>query len=334
MNRTDIFFALLRAGLWEQDLRLEGGAPSADDWQAILQTAREQAVLGLVYRGMKHLPADQLPPSALRLRLLADADRIERRGSEVAQVREALFARLTAAGLHPLEQKGAEAGKYYALPQWRGSGDIDVFLPEGEFARALSLWPEGRTAPDGSRVFKLDGVTVELHRRYFDLHRHPDSLPEPPSVCAELLMLSAHILKHAIGEGVGCKQLCDMTRALDRTEGLYDKAELREWLRRTGLHRWHRLLCSLLVSDFGLDPARCLEGFTPVDAEPLRRIVLSGGAFGLAGSARRKAVRQGGAARKLQAAGAFLRRLPFSLRIAPRETLATIWELVRGNLNK
>ena len=29
---------------------------------------------------------------------------------------------------------------------------------------------------------------------------------------------------------------------------------------------------------------------------------------------------------------AFLRRLPFSLRIAPRETIATLAELIRGNL--
>ena len=37
--------------------------------------------------------------------------------------------------------------------------------------------------------------------------------------------------------------------------------------------------------------------------------------------------------KKMQAAGAFLKRLPFSLRVAPRETVATIGELVKGNLS-
>lgn len=145
-------------------------------------------------------------------------------------------------------------------------------------------------------------------------------------------MLSAHILKHAIGEGVGCKQLCDVARALDQAEGRYDKAALAGALRACGLQRWHRLLCSLLVSELGLDPAHCLPDFRPCDPAPLRRIVLRGGAFGYADPARLQAARRGPAARKIHAAGAFLRRLPLSLRIAPRETLATVGELVRGNL--
>ena len=82
----------------------------------------------------------------------------------------------------------------------------------------------------------------------------------------------------------------------------------------------------------GLDPERCLPDFTPCNPEPLRRIVLRGGAFGFADPTRRQAAGRGPVARKLHAAGAFLRRLPFSLHYAPRETLATVAELVKGNL--
>lgn len=329
-DRTDIFFALLRAGLWEQDLQLPS-TPSAEDWQAVLQTARQQAVLGLIYRGVAHLPGDRMPPADQRLRLLADVDRIERRGRQMASVQEELLRRFRGAGLHPMVQKGSEVGKYYAYPLLRESGDIDLFFPPEEFNQAKALPPVVRTAPDGAGVFTFRDVTVELHPRYFDLHQ--DHLPEPSSFYAELLLLSSHILKHAIGAGVGCKQLCDMAIALDRTDGQYDKALLEKYLKDAGLLRWHRVLCSLLVSDLGLDPARCLPDFKPCDPAPLRRIVLSGGAFGLYDPAREKAVRKGKAARKLQAAGAFLKRLPFSLRVAPRETLATIGELVKGNLS-
>ena len=331
-DRTDIFFALLRAGLWEQDLRLPS-AFSAEDWQAILQTARQQAVLGLVYRGIAHLSGDQMPPADQRLLLLAEIDRIERRGRRMEEAQQELLRRFRDAGLHPLVQKGSEAGKYYPQPLLRESGDIDLFFAGEEFDRAKALPPGVRTAPDGAGVFTFRDVTVELHPRYFDLHLPEGRLPEVPSVYAELLLLSAHILKHAIGAGVGCKQLCDMAVALDRTDGQYDKALLEKYLQRAGLLRWQRVLCSLLVSDFGLDPARCLPGFEPCDPAPLRRIVLSGGAFGLFDPEREKAVRSGKEARKLQAAGAFLKRLPFSLRVAPRETFATIGELIKGNLS-
>lgn len=332
LTRTDIFFALLRAGLWERDLRLDA-APSPADWQALLQTARQQAVLGLVYRGIAHLPDDQLPPADQRLRLLSDIDRIERRNTQMGDVQEELLRRFREAGLHPMVQKGSEAGKYYARPLLRESGDIDLFFPSDEFDRAKALPPGVRTAPDGAGVFTFRDVTVELHSHYFDLHLPESKLPEVPSVYAELLMLSAHILKHAIGAGVGCKQLCDMALALEKTEGQYDKAQLEAYLKAAGMLRWQRVLCSLLVADLGLDPARCLPGFKACDPAALRRIVLSGGAFGLFDPAREKAVRSGKAVRKMQAASAFLKRLPFSLRTAPRETIATIGELVKGNLS-
>lgn len=331
-NLTDIFFALLRAGLWERDLCLNA-VPTAEDWQALLETARRQAVQGLLYRGVAHLSEDQMPPADLRLQLLAEIDRIERRNKQLEQTQQALLERFRDAGLHPLVQKGTEAGKYYTYPLLRESGDIDLYFPSGEFDQARALPPQVRTAPDGAGVFTFRDVTVEIHPRYFDLHRPNAGLPDVPSLYAELLMLSAHILKHAIGAGVGCKQLCDLALALARTDGKYDKEQLRAYLKRAGLLRWQRVLCSLLVADLGLDPACCLPDFTPGDPTPLRRIVLSGGTFGLYDPARARAVSSGKAVRKLQAAGAFLKRLPFSLRVAPRETFSTIGELVKGNLS-
>ena len=104
-------------------------------------------------------------------------------------------------------------------------------------------------------------------------------------------------------------------------------------LESAGLTRWHTLLCSLLVEDLGLDPSRCLEGFSAVRPESLRRIVREGGNFGQATEKRQKALHSGSAfARKASTAFTFLKRLPFSLRTAPREARATIRELVRGNL--
>ena len=232
-----------------------------------------------------------------------------------------LLQQLADAGLHPVVQKGSEAAKYYADPSARQVGDIDLFLPEGEFQRARALFPDARTASDGALVLVPDKVTIELHPRYYDIHRRMDKLPAPGSPCGEILLLSAHIFKHVIGHGLGCKQLCDMAVSLARLEGKYDKEALRAALQYAGLLRWHRLLCSLLMADFGLDPACCLTDFRPVDPERLRRIVRESGHF------------SHHAKTKAATAGAFLRRLPFSLSYCPRETLATIWELALGNLS-
>ena len=326
------FLTLLRAGLWEKDVQL-AHTPDENEWERLLQGAREQAVTGLLLRAVAHLNEAQTPPAPVRMRLVAEADLLDRKGSRAEAAERSVLALFQGAGLHPVVQKGSRSARHYAFPALRVSGDVDLYLSDKEFEKGVALAPGGRKAPDGSHVFKQEGVTVELHPRYYDLHCDTAQLPAPATVCGELLLLSAHILKHVLGAGVGLKQLCDMARALEACEGTYDKRELATALTNAGLMRWHTLLCSLLVDDLGLDPSRCLDGFSPVNPEPLRRIVQEGGNFGQATEKRQKALHSGSAfARKASTALTFLKRLPFSLRIAPREARATIRELVRGNL--
>ena len=315
----DTFLALLRAGLWEQDLRLPS-VPDTAGWEQLLALSREQAVMGLLLKGIAHLPTEQRPPEELQPILLTVEEAFARANARYSHVQAALLQQLADAGLHPVVQKWREAAKYYADPSARQVGDIDVFLPEGELQRAWALFPSAKMASDGALVLTQDLVSIELHPRYYDIHRPAGKLPAPGSPCGEILLLSAHIFKHVIGHGLGCKQLCDLAVALARLEGKYDESELRAALKRAGLLRWHKLLCSLLVDDFGLDPACCLPDFQPVDPERLRRIVRRTGHFAHH------------APTKAATAGAFLRRLPFSLSNCPRETIAYIWELAAGNL--
>ena len=153
-------------------------------------------------------------------------------------------------------------------------------------------------------------------------------------------MLSAHILKHAIGAGVGIRQCCDLTMALQALRGQYDPAALRDLFRRTSTLRWNRLLFSFLADHLGLaDDSGFPFADERVSSEPLLRIVLEGGNFGHYAEARNSAIKAGAGGdpvatrrRKRNTLGRFLHRLPFSLRYAPRETLATMLSLARGNL--
>ena len=149
-------------------------------------------------------------------------------------------------------------------------------------------------------------------------------------------MLSAHILKHAIGPGVGLRQLCDMTMAYRGLARSFDPTRLREIFRRTGTLRWNRLLFSFLVDWLGLDESLYakLFGTARVASAPLLDIILEGGNFGHYAATRRDKIAAGAAHRKRDTLRRFLHRLPFSLRFAPRETFATIWTLIRGNLRR
>lgn len=322
---------LIRAGLWEQDATFPH-APDARCWSALLDAARQQGVTGLLLRGIAHLPENQIPPPDLRMRLIAEADAIERTNESMAATEEKLLGLFSDAGLHPLIMKGSQAAKYYEYPQLRGCGDIDIYLPEDDFEKALELVPAASVEPDGSAVFSSAGITVELHPRYYDISPTATRLPEAGTICGEILLQSAHIFKHAIGTGIGLKQLCDIARILYAADGRYDKAELRNALKGAGLLRWHRRLCSLLIADLGLDAGCCLPDFRPAGAGTLRRLVRIGGNFGQNAPGRKKAIAMGRTARKASTAASFLRRLPFSLSCAPRATLATLLHLTKGNL--
>lgn len=332
-NTWDIFLKLLHSGLWNHDLSLPDVA-SSPGWEPVLELGREQAVMGLLLRGIAQLPEDQRPSGSLLPVLQAWEQAFARANARYARVQGALLKRLSEAGLHPVVQKGTEAAKYYSDPSIRQVGDIDLYLPGDEFRRARALFPDARRASDGAVVFALDGVTVELHPRYYDIHLPASKLPAVGSPCGEVLLLSSHIFKHAMGPGIGCKQLCDLAVAMTRLECRYDKQELALALKAAGLLRWHTLLCSLLVADLGLDPSCCLPDFEPVDPERLRRIVRASGNFGMADEGRRRSRKWSTLGKKAATAVAFLRRLPFSLRYGSRETLATIWGLAAGNFRK
>lgn len=338
--KVDLFLALVRSGLYERPLAAEELASARTatdaDWAAILEVARQQTVLGQLYQALFQLPTDVRPPEAVVTTLMSDALRAVRHAYTAATASQDLVERLRAAGLAPVVMKGVSVAAFYRHPEFRTAGDIDIHLPSSEIKQAAALLDESAVSPDGSRTGRFEGVAVDLHDRYFDLHCATRKLPAVGTPEATLLMLSAHILKHAIGPGVGLRQLCDMAMACRGLAGSFDPARLREIFRQTGTLRWNRLLFSFLVEQLGLDEQIFAQifGTARVASAPLLDIVLEGGNFGHYAAARRDRIAAGTSHRKRDTLRRFLHRLPFSLRFAPCETLATIWTLIQGNLRR
>ena len=345
---NSLFFALLRSGLWERpltDSELAAAATLGEaEWAALVEIARRQTVSGLLYRAVTHLPADFRIPGDFVLDLMAIAGGLARENQAKSAVTDRIFAECAAAGLHPVVMKGQSVAVYYAHPELRYSGDIDLFFPPEEYPRALTLLG-GEAAPDGTRHIRRGGIDIDIHDRYFDLHCSDRKLPAIGTPEATILLLSSHILKHAIGPGVGLRQCCDLAvawQALGRqtteaSSGI-NPAEMQKIFRRTGTLRWNRLLFSFLEDYLGLTNSSLAD--QRVCSDPLLNIVLEGGNFGHFATARTAALQAGASGeraatrrRKCNTLSRFIKRLPFSLRFAPRETFATIWGLFRGNLH-
>lgn len=329
-----LFFALLRSGLWEQpltDSELAAVATLGEaEWAALVEIARKQTVSGLLYRAIMHLPADFRIPGDFVLDLMAIAGGLARENQAKADVTDQIIAECAAAGLHPVVMKGQSVAAFYAYPELRYSGDIDLFFHPEEYPRALTLLG-GEVAPDGTRHIRRAGIDIDIHDRYFDLHCSDSKLPAVGTPEATILLLSSHILKHAIGPGVGLRQCCDLAVAWQALASSIKPKVMQEIFRQTRTLRWNRLLFSFLAEYLGLPETLFTDD--RVSSEPLRRIILEGGNFGHFAEARTSALLADERKRKRNTFSRFLHRLPFSLRYAPRETVATIWGLIRGNLN-
>ena len=313
-------------------LRGESPPPSLDEggWMELIRTAGRQTVTGLLYKAAEHFPESCGFSERALFTLMTEVNKIVNRNLKLAEVEKEVMGILHSGGLQPLVMKGSTCAARYPSPELRTGGDIDIYIPEVDFPRAVELFSAAglEWKPDSSVDFILRGCEVELHRKYFDLHLPESQLPPVGTPEAELLMLSSHILKHACGVGVGLRQIIDFSLAYKAYPGDYE--ELHELFDRCGLRRWDALLLSF-VKDY-IDPS--IEVRKPVDSAPLFRIVERGGNFGHFQSKRIESISdKSPLKRKFQTARLFLERLPFSFRYAPREILPLLAQLFCGNLH-
>lgn len=206
-----------------------------------------------------------------------------------------------------------------------GPGGVqgEVATEQGGIQGAAATEPNGAWGgltdeADGAFHYRYGGVLVEHHPRFYDSAcQFPQFDVQSPE--AQIIMLSTHILKHALGKGIGLKQICDYFVARERLD--YDKAKVAEAIGAAGLAKWQTLL----------------DGFGP----DLRRIVERSGNFGR-GEDTRTAGNQSKAPdiritaspqkapctnSRLATALSFLRSIPFALKYAPREWLHTVTTL-------
>jgi len=318
---------LLRCALWEK-------APSSfpvltgEEWDSLLGEAKRQTVTGLVYAGAQQLPDSYSIPEEALLQLVSQAERIEREGRYKQKGAERLPEMFGSCGVSVQVLKGPEVAKFYPQPLLREYGDLDLYGSDP--ARAAELVRRNghpvTLSPDGSFQFRIGGVDVDFHAQYYDLHTR-SGLPEPGTPEGTLLMLSAHVLKHAMGTGIGLRQLCDVAMAYHALP--YDPDRLLDAFRKSGTLRWNRLLSAFLHEYLG---AENLPFTDFPSAAPLARIVFEGGNFGHYADARLSALQRSPFRRKTDTLRRFLARLPFSLRYAPRELFHRILSLARGNL--
>lgn len=354
-REAEALFTLLQAGLWEQEPdNLEVFPLFAGEWWSVFRMARMQTVTGIVYRGICHLPDCLLPPDDILVRWLAEADAIERKNKKMDVVLANLYALFRRNGIQAVLQKGQGVAQFYEYPCLRICGDIDFYFPDKEEAkRADALVKGGERKPDGSLCYLWNGIVVEHHRYLTDLNNpymqdfiegyaaacgyHSFRLTaseeveiKVPAPTVNLLLLDVHLLKHALGRGIGLRQFCDMARAYYRLCHVVDFGEITRLYTMAGIWKWSNLLHSFLSGYLAL-PSACLPpSGRKVSPDKLANKVLREGNFGQQAVPLPSMSRL----RKLQTLQAFFRNAGFAFRYAPGEAYWTLLNLVKGNFSR
>ncbi len=351
-------FWLLRAGLWGKASDDLSPFPlSAEQWTDIFQLARYQTVTGIICHGLSFLPENRLPAPSLLMRWAAEVDAIERKNRQMNAVLVELCRLFANHRLHPVLQKGQGVGLFYRQPQLRESGDIDFYFPDkAEQAAAVALiraqgLPVQKRA-DGTWAYTWKGIEVEHHPYLFDLSNpfiqgylkeleqefgfcrtklFPDqeAAVTIPSPLLNFLLLNTHIMKHAIGWGIGLRQFCDLARACACLHSQVEPDRMKEVCRKTGILKWTRLLHAFLVDNMGLSPDELPFPEADSDAKTLNGIVLKSGNFGLCIAGRNPAG-QAVWKRKFYTFRSFVRNIRFSSTYVPGEAFWTFTNLLKG----
>jgi len=284
ISTEDMFFSLLRCGLWG---KAENGADYASvDWQALVKMAKEQTVIGLVSDGvsvLKHSDVRFSMPVEISRQLMVRTISVERANARLDAVVAELAGIFKDNGISYCLIKGQGTARNYVHPGHRCPGDIDFLLDDENYRRASEvlapradkLFPEDGNKKHFGMLFR-GGVDVELHgtarasfgKAFNDVidemqselftrknFRSWDCLGEPvtlPSVDFDAMFIFTHFIQHFYHGGLGLRQICDWVMHLHRFAPVIDRAWIRLRLDELGLDKEWKAFGFIAVNLLGL----------------------------------------------------------------------------------
>lgn len=273
-----VFFALLRAGLWEEDVHLV--SLKNIDFSEILRLAEEQTVVGLVAAGIEHV-IDVKPTQKDILTFVSHTIRLERLNTAMNNFIAVLIKKLRVKGICTLLVKGQGIAQCYERPLWRTCGDIDLFLDKDNYSKAKEfLVPLAHSVDTENKErmhleMEIDSWIVELHGTlHGPLFKHVDQVLDEvqqdtfankqirvwkndstdvylPSPNNDLIFVFTHILEHYFSYGIGLRQLCDWCRLLSTYHEEIDAKLLEHRLRSMRIMTEWQVFCAYAIKYLG-----------------------------------------------------------------------------------
>ena len=235
-KRHQIFFDFLQFCIGSGD-EIPDSLKEAD-WKDIYAIAKKQCLVGVLFDGIKKLPAEHVGmEKELLLQWMAESQMLEKANVRLNDAAIQVSEWFRKKGFRTCILKGQGNALMYPNPYSRTPGDIDIWVEGGDkriisFVRSIS--PHEKACYHHIEFPSYKGVEVEVHYRpsfllcfwhnrklqkYYErvkeeLFSHRVMLGEQgeiaiPTVEFNLIFQLTHIFSHLMNEGIGLRQLLD-----------------------------------------------------------------------------------------------------------------------------
>ena len=250
-KQLQIFFDFLRFCIGS-DSEISSSLKEVD-WKELYAIAKKQCLVGVLFDGIKKLPAEYVGmEKELLLQWMAESQMLEKANVRLNDAAIQVSEWFRKKGFRTCILKGQGNALMYPNPYSRTPGDIDIWV-EGEDKRVISfvrsISPHEKACYHHIEFPSYKGVEVEVHYRpsfllcfwhnrklqkYYERVKeeqfsHRVMLGEQgeiaiPTVEFNLIFQLTHIFSHLMNEGIGLRQLVDYYYVLCDFYKVYQKS--------------------------------------------------------------------------------------------------------------
>lgn len=284
-KQLQIFFDFLRFCIGS-DSEIPSSLKDAD-WKELYAIAKKQCLVGVLFDGIKKLPAEHVGmKKELLLQWMAESQMLEKANVRLNNAAIQVSEWFRKKGFRTCILKGQGNALMYPNPYSRTPGDIDIWVEGGDkrvisFVRSIS--PHEKACYHHIEFPSYKGVEVEVHYRpsfllYFGHNRrlqkyygmvkdeqfsHRVMLGDQgeiaiPTAEFNLIFQLTHIYAHLMNEGIGLRQLLDYYYVLISDDLLLIRDRVQKELKELGLWKFAGGIMYIMQEVFGMPTSRLI----------------------------------------------------------------------------
>ena len=280
------------------------------DWKELYAIAKKQALIGVLFHGIKQLPKELSPDAGLLMQWMGMAQNIRQQNIRLFLDSAKVCKKFKQVGFRNCILKGQGNALLYPDPYMRTPGDIDIYLNGG---RNRVMQYINKVCPNQvMRYHHVDfpvmKTAIEVHftpsYMFFPVHNRrmqkwfkevmdlqcsnvvtlPDGYGEitVPTMSFNVIYILSHLYRHVFTEGIGLRQLIDYYFVLVKSEERRVKnlTALQHELKYLGLWKFAKAVMYVLHETLGLPEEKMIAPIDVNEGRFLLTEIMQGGNFG------------------------------------------------------